>query len=158
MGVREWANEHPKVVGGVVGACVLLGVGAAVIQAVNGRRGYPSHAPNSYFSSDDGKTWFVETSDHYAPFDHGGQTAVGAYVFQCGGKKFVGYLERYLPDAKQKLDAGSPLTPAIVRYGREVKRPGDAAWTRTGDIAVEAKVEDVPCPDGAGGSPEAIEP
>ena len=158
MGIREWANGHPKVMAGAVGTLVVFVGGAAVVQMVKSRRGYPSGPPDSYFTTDDGKTWFAAPSDNYPPFDHNGSPAVRAYVFECGGKKFVGFLERFAPDVRTKLDAAHPPTAAAVRTGREIKRPGDAKWTRTGDMATENKIENVSCPDGSGGTPDEVEP
>lgn len=157
MGLREWANGHPKTVSIVVGACALACVGGIVAEVMGNRHRYPTEPPDSYFSVNDGKTYFVASSANYPPFDHDGQQAVHAYVFQCDGKKFVGFLERFTPDAKKKLAAGAPLSAEMMRFGREIKRPGDAKWTRTGDMATETKIENVTCPDG-NGTPEEIEP
>ena len=157
MGVREWANEHPKVVGGVVGACVLLGVTAAVIQAVGNRHGFQTKPPASYFTADNGQTWFADSSANNPPFDHKGQPAVRAYVFQCGGKQFVGYMERFGAKAKATLDTGVQLSPWMARFGRELKRPDDADWTPVKDEATESRICNIKCPDGVG-MPEEIEP
>ena len=159
MGLREWANAHPKAVAGVVGGLVVLAGGAAVIQAVAGRRGYPNKPPDSYFTADDGRTWFLAPSTSYPPFDHTGQVAVHAYVFQSPhGKKFVGYLERFAADVRPKLDATHPPTPYQSRFGREIKRPGEATWTRTGDMATENRIENVASPDGDNATLEEVEP
>ncbi len=157
MGIREWSNQHPKVTFSVIGACVLVAIASIVVEVRANHRGYPTSAPNSYFTVDDGKTFFVDSSDNYPPFDYKGQQAVHAYVFECSGKRFVGFLERYNDSVKQMLAAGKPLTAEMVRFGRELKKPGDTVWVKSGDLAVEAKVENVICPDGQG-MPEEVEP
>jgi hypothetical protein len=157
MGIREWSNQHPKVTIGIICACMLVAVTTVVVQVRAGRRNYPSRMPDSYFTVDDGKTFFVASSENYPPFDYKGQQAVRAYVFECSGKRFVAYMERYDTSAKRMLDAGKPLTPQMLRFGREIKRPGSSAWVKTGDMAVEAEIENVPCPDGKG-IPEGVEP
>jgi hypothetical protein len=157
MGIREWSENHPRVTYGVVGACVVAAVTTIVLNVMAGRHAYPTRAPDSYFSVDDGKTFFVASSDNYPPFDYKGQQAVHAYVFECSGKRFVGYMERFIPSVKQMLDAGKPLTAEMVRFGREMKKPGSTVWVKTGDLAIEATVTNVTCPDGQG-TPEAVEP
>jgi hypothetical protein len=157
MGIREWSENHPRVTYGVVGACVVVAITTIVVNVMAGRHAYPTKPPDSYFTIDDGKTFFVAGSDNYPPFDYKGQQAVHAYVFECSGKRFVGYMERYIPGVKQTLAAGKPLTAEMVRFGREMKKPGDTVWVKTGDLATEATVTNVTCPDGQG-TPEAVEP
>ena len=156
IGVREWMNQHRGVTAGIVAGIVLVAVGLIVAQVLANRKTYPSASPDSFFTTDDGKTFFVASSDNIPPFDYKGQQAVHAYVFQCGGKKFVGYMERYLPDARQSILNGK-RNPQIERFGRELKKPGAGEWVKSGELVVEAKVSDVRCPDGHG-VPEAVEP
>ena len=60
----------------------------------------------SWYTDDDGKTWYADDKSLSPPIDHNGKTAVRAYVFSCDGGKheFVGYLERYTPDARQAIE------------------------------------------------------
>ena len=157
MGIGEWANQHPKITFSVVGACVVIAVTSIVVEVMASHREYPSRPPDSYFTIDDGKTFFVDSSANIPPFEYEGQPAVHAYVFECSGKRFVGYMERYNTEVKNMLDAGKPLTAEMTRFGREMKKPGDSVWVKTGDINTEAKLENVTCPDGQG-TPEAVEP
>lgn len=157
MGIREWSENHPRVTYSVVGACVVAAITTVVVNVMASRHAYPSRPPDSYFTVDDGKTFFVATSDNYPPFDYKGQQAVHAYVFECSGKRFVGFMERFNPSVKQMLDAGKPLTAEMVRFGREIKKPGSTVWVKSGDLATEAIVVNVTCPDGQG-TPEAVEP
>ncbi len=114
-GVREWMNEHQRVTIGIFVGIVLVAIGAIVAQVLASRKAYPAASPDSYFTTDDGKTFFVASSDNIPPFDYSGQPAVHAYVFQCGGKKFVGYLERYTSDARASILAGK-RSPQIERF------------------------------------------
>ncbi len=82
---------------------------------------------------DDGKTFFAASSDNIPPFDYDGQQAVLADVFQCDGKKFVGYMERFTPKYHDEVVAHG-LTPDAMRFGRELKKPGDAKWIHPSDL------------------------
>jgi len=156
MGIRQWLNEHPTSATWIFGAAVALALLGVVWQIAATRKTYPSRSPDSYFTADDGKTFFVASSDNIPPWDYKGRTAVRAFVFQCDGKKFVGYVERYTSDARNAILAGK-RSPQVERFGRELKKPGDRDWVKSGDIAVEAKATDIRCPDGHG-LPEAVEP
>lgn len=156
MGIREWMNQHRGVATGLVSAVVLLAVGLIVVQVMASRKKYPSESPDSFFTVDDGKTYFTASSDNIPPFDYKGQQAVHAYVFESNGKRFVGYLERYTPEARSAILAGK-RTPQVERFGRQLKKPGAGEWVKSGDLAVEAKISDVRSPDGHG-VPEAVEP
>jgi hypothetical protein len=156
MGIREWIDQHRGITMGLICAIVLVAVGVIVAQVLANRKAYPSASPDSYFTVDDGKTFFVASSDNIPPFDYKGQPAVHAYVFQCDGKRFVGYMERYTSDARKSI-LGGKRTPQIERFGRELKKPGEANWVKSGDLVVESKISDVRSPDGHG-VPEAVEP
>ena len=157
MGIREWTYKHPKASGWIIGSFVVVCTGVIVAEAMGNRKKYPSNSPDAYFTTDDGKSYFVASTDNFPPFDHGGHQAVRAYVFDCGGKRFVGFLERYNGAIKKDLDSGKQLTTGMIRFGRELKRPSDTSWTPSGDLATETKIENVPCPDG-NGTPAAIDP
>jgi hypothetical protein len=149
MGVREFANRYQKQVSIAGGVFTALCISVIVIEIFASRQSHSTKPPDYYFTVDDGQTWFVESSEKYPPFDYKGGQAVRAYVFQCSsGKKFVGFLERYSASTKKDLDAGKPLDTGMIRFGRELKRPGDAKWTKTGDMATETKIQNVTCPDG----------
>ncbi|MGD0540206.1 MAG: hypothetical protein ABSB33_01685 [Tepidisphaeraceae bacterium] len=96
----------------------------------------------AYFTDDDGKTWFKESSYRIAPFDHDGKTAVIAkiYTYDNGAKKYCAYVAEYTPQAKQRLEAavadaqakGEPPSSVDLFHQRDfivsamqVKLPGD---------------------------------
>ena len=159
MGMREWANNHPKAAAWTVGGFTAMAIVGIILEVVLNKPRYPSSLPDGYFTTDDGKSYFTASLSNFPPFDSGGAPAVRAYVFESkSGQKFVGYLERYTADSKTQLDAGKPLTPQITRFGREIKRPGDSKWVKTGDIATENRIENIPAPDGDNAALVNLEP
>ena len=119
-------------------------------------------AKRAYYSVDDGRTWFADDVNQLSPFDHDGQTAVRAYVWQCHGKKFVSFLERRTPEAKQKLQALRAKGPvnidaqqAIDLAGLQVKKPGDSKWCFENDPKFSS-ITAPACPDGS--SSDDLEP
>lgn len=156
MGFRDWCNEHRGIVSIVVVLCVLVAIGSIVYQVLGNRRKITTGLPDSYFSVDDGKTFFVAGGNNIPPFDYHGKTAVHANVFECGGKKFVGYLERYTPEARKAM-LDNKATTATQIYGRQLKKPGGSRWINSGDFKAAAMVADVHCPNGTG-TPVPVEP
>jgi hypothetical protein len=148
---------------GVVVVVVLCLVVYAVWTSINSlRSGAPAIPTQNYYSVDDGKTYFADDNELFAPFDKGGKTAVRAFVFSCSGKKFVGYLSRYTPSAKKimdqhmkevRADRNKPPSTLGVIMGAssdlEYKAPGEQEWVSKHEPAVK-------CPDGS--KPERIDP
>ena len=97
MGLREWMEQHRSATMVIVGLLVVIAVGAIVAQVMANRKTYPTGMPDSYFTVDDGKSFFIDSSANIPPFDYKGQQAVHAYVFECNGKRFVGYMEALSP-------------------------------------------------------------
>jgi len=168
MGIREQLKAK-KAMGLLVGfALIVCGAVAIGYQLVGGSGGVgagPSAGASgeAYFSTDEGQTYFSDDASKLAPYDYKGKTAVRAYVFQCSGiKPFVGYVERFTPDAlkaQQTLDSVKDAKPGpngpridarmiqLAQTGREVKRPGDKAWVPALGAA-GGKVKAVKCPNG----------
>jgi hypothetical protein len=101
----------------------------------------------SFFTTDDGKTFFTADANRLAPFDHDGKQAVEARVFTTDGGKtrFVGYLLRYTDQGKQMIEAmrgagGRPMINPALLQNVEVKRPGEPKWIRQSDPAANAIV------------------
>jgi hypothetical protein len=98
-----------------------------------------------WYTDDDGQTWFSSDKRLLSPFDHNGKPAYRAYVFSGDGGKtqFVGYMERYTPDALQQIRAlqqphpTDPPQPGvferIARTGIEIKKPGQSQWVNISD-------------------------
>jgi hypothetical protein len=158
MGLREWTNRHQKVSGFIAGGCVLLLAGAITVQVLGGRRTIQSTVPNDFFSVDDGKSFFEVSGTNVAPFDYQGQVAVRAAVFDCGGHRFVGYLDRYKPEARKIIMAGKGIPAWVDLKGREVKRPGESKWVSGENLKDVLRITNITCPGGSGETPEPVEP
>jgi hypothetical protein len=124
-----------------------LAIGVWQIMSIVGHGG--TGAVDAFFSIDDGKTFFAAPSENLPPFPSGGGTAVAARVFTIDGGKtqFVGYLERYTEAGKVRarelmaLAAAGKKSPGIddvLNANTEIKRPGDAQWTKSNDPAAAA--------------------
>lgn len=117
-----------------------------------------------YCTTDDGATTFVAPMSQVPPFDHEGKIAVRAWVYSCdGGKtKFVGYLERFTPQAKKRIESSTqaPGTGGSVGPGdSEVKKPGAGnPWVSEANFAAAAKVMEVKPPPGQSGEPVMVLP
>src|SRR5689334_18457002 len=158
MRLRDRLNQNPGITTLVVCGLVLLAVVGVVVQVLANRRGFSSKLPDAFYTVDDGKSFFVANTENVPPFDYKGQTAVHAYVFECNGKRFVGYLERYTPEARKTILAQKRTTMELETYGRELKKPGSGDWTKASDINAMSKIADVRCPDGQPGTPQPVEP
>jgi len=124
----------------------------------------------AFFSVNDGKTWFVDDITKYPPFQHEGKTAVRARVFTTDGGKtsFCGYLERYTPEAKSKLEEADkqgvkrpgtrpPVDLELIFQGIEAKAPGGSGWVnRSAGPAYAAVV--IVRGKGPGQNPEEVLP
>jgi hypothetical protein len=104
MYIRSALNEKKQL--SVAAASVLLLVAAGCLAY----QFWPQKKANlaaTYFTDDDGNTWFKESSYHIAPFDHDGKTAVIAkiYNYDNGSKEFCAYLAEYTPEGKKRLEA-----------------------------------------------------
>jgi len=145
IGVRELLQRTRT--GLTVAALLLL---AAIGVAVHYRQ--PAVTKSDpyvrFYSDDDGQTYFKDSIYRLAPFDHNGKTADIAIVCSDGNQNFVGYLERYTPQARKQLqdvyDANPAeryktidlmASPAISLKGMEVKMPGkDNPWIARSDM------------------------
>jgi len=138
---------------------VVIGIAAIFLRGSHNTVG--ALQGQTFFSVDDGKTWFADDATKLPPFDKDGQQAVLAHVYRSAdGTKFVDYLERYTPDAQQTIQKANHPDPnskgpgdlnaiqSAFKSGREVKRPGDAKWVSVGDFQAAAKIMAVKCPDG----------
>ncbi len=95
-----------------------------------------------FYSDDDGQTYFEDSIYKLAPFDHNGKIANIAIVYTDGQRNYVGYLERYTPQARKQLQdfydshPDTPYetinlmaSPQISLNGMELKMPGkDQPW------------------------------
>jgi hypothetical protein len=166
VGIRETLNKNPSITTGVTIGIIVVALVAIIYQAFF--YGRPDLSPpRSFYSIDDGKTWFDDDANKIPPFAHEGGQAVRVFVFKCGekGAPFVGYMERFTPEAAKKMTelskTGSPDDPMAIEQlqmtGVEIKKPGDPKWHLRNTPAAE-KLMDVKCPDGTVNGLEPVSP
>jgi hypothetical protein len=163
MFIRKAIKDNRKLGGALASVLITLAFAAVTYQF------WPQRKPElamAFFTDDDGKSWFADSLDHVAPFDHDGKEAVLAevYTFDDGSKKFCAFLEKYTPDAKRQLEAAmadakaqglGPDTvklqrdPTFVQSGLMVKSPGSQSqWVHWNDPNA-TKVLAIQSPDGS---------
>ena len=149
-GFRATLNRHPILTAGLVlslaSVCVFWSF-------------HPRPSAKSYYSDDDGATFFAETTQ-LPPFTRDGKEAVGAMVYRCdeNGEPFVGYLYRYTPDGKARTQAMLDRHRGGPPIGMEVKRPGAGEWVpamdhrppKDGTTLGGSEVTRIRCPGGHG--------
>jgi hypothetical protein len=166
VGVRETLNRQPAITTGATIGIILFALIFIIYQVSGTNR--PRIPTKAYYTADDGATYFADDIRLIPPFDHDGKPAVKADVFKCaGGKEFVGYLERYKPDAKKKIEdsrsnGGNQMAflGQAMATGVEVKRPltGDRGCVSTMQVFA-GRITAVQCPDGSTASlPEPVVP
>jgi hypothetical protein len=131
----------------LVVSCLIVVVGVVIALELKGVSGLPPK--QSFYTTDDGQTWFVDSSSKLPPFDHDGAQAVRCYVFKGPNGKFAGLLEKYSDDTREQLTrlAGkSPPSDISVL----VKKPGEKDWTKTGVDQQAMTLMHITGPDGSG--------
>ena len=108
MGMRETLERKKGLSVGIAMVLIVLGVGGIVWQLMGRSNDTRNNIPNEFFTDDDGQTFFTAKATNISPFDHEGKQAVKAIVYECDGKKFVGYMERFTNEARQVMASGSP--------------------------------------------------
>jgi hypothetical protein len=148
MGIRDALRQKPMAGIGIAAAAVLVTV---AITLANFWPAKKADLSQSYYSDDDGQTWFVDSAYRVPPFDHNGKTAVAAMIFSYndGKNQFCAYLAQYSSDAKKKMETaladaerkGDPPDmvglyhdPQFMKQGLRVKKPGAGKpWIGYGD-------------------------
>jgi hypothetical protein len=188
MGIREKMEEKKGLAVG--GAIVLIALAVATIawQLMSINRDTRNSVPNDFFTVDDGQTFFTAKASNLPPFEYQGKQAVRAAVYECDGKRFVAYMERFTPEARKAVmgaEVGPDPTklqpkpgqspeaaaraatargnPAAFRdatmNGRELKRPGDKEWVRSTNRQKVAEIQNhIACPAGGKGTPVPVAP
>ena len=166
MGIRETLNQKPQLAIGASAAVIVLALGAVAYQ-----RGAASSADGArtrkvFVSVDDGQTFSVHPSNQIPPFTIDGKEAVVARVYECDGKRFVAYLQKFTPAGKKTLEQlqaerGAAAVNAAAPTGIGdsdylYKKPGRGEWI-TPTHPKAADVLRVRCP-GGGGVPMAVDP
>jgi hypothetical protein len=159
MGLRETLNQNPGITMGVVGTVTLLLVIWIVVQL------WPT-APagvggETFYTVDDGASFFRDSASKPPPFDRGGQQAVRAYIYQCGRDRFVGYMLRFTEEAHKifeaeiaRGDVPSQTEYVVGTHNVEVKKPGQAEWVKLSAPNEQLlRATQVTCPDGTYAEP-----
>ena len=166
MGIRESINKNPTITAAVTGGIILLAMVFILWNTCSSGGGGADAVGKTFFSIDDGKTFYPDDANKIPPYTKDGKQAVRAHVFTCdGGKtKFVGYLEMYTPEEKKMMeDAIAGKAPAAVYAGYTgqamVKRPGAPKWIKLmpGSTTAYQQTVQVQCPGGTG-TPERVYP
>ena len=164
MGIRQKLNNASK---GVVALVIIFVLGVYGVVAWEIRRPAAGGHANvrSYYTLDEGKTYFADDGALFPPFDYEGGQAVRCYVFTSPSSgEFVAYLEKFSPEMKELLEKPSDPThpgaapPINYAAGVLVKRLGDKTWVPEASPKGEAIVHDVKCPNGSNEKPAAVTP
>lgn len=143
MSLREKMNDNPRVVGGIIAGLIVLMLVMFFWPGGSDSDVAPTGAKGSYFSEDNGKTFFVAAPGSIPGQAKGpsGQVAYVAKVWQYPGEApVVGWLEHYTPKgitALQEFYGNSankelPIEAANQDAERLLKRPGTEKWVRNG--------------------------
>ena len=155
MGLRESLQKNPAVTTGVAVVLIVLALVFIYFQLSGPSRPSAAALNKTFYSDDDGATFFLDDSAKVPPFDHNGKQAYRALVFRCssGGKLFVGYLQKVPDDRKAQAESIISTDPKNVGQalaGMDARKPGEKTWV-TGPKASEmTSYPKVNCPDGGG--------
>jgi len=166
---REYVNERPQIVYGGVGVLVLLFVWIVWPSGNRGSyAGKPVKVGEVFFSQDDGQHWFKDDRNKIPPWQDSKEVD-RAYVFDCDGNVFVGYLERLTSAGKEVAESylghhSSTGIPekweeiGIQPIDIEIKKPGEKnKWISRDDPKAEAVLK-VKCPGNPKGEPKMVNP
>lgn len=147
MSLRETMNQNPRLAVGVGVVGVVLAVALIAWQAMGGpKSGQPEPLGKTFYTEDEGKTYFADSIDKLAVEFKGpqGKPAVRAYVYQFPGEQpVVGWMESYTPKGREILKAfyqnpqnrkSAPPESPELRRETLVKRPGMKAWVNVGAL------------------------
>lgn len=168
MGIREKINQNRS----VVMAISVIAFIVAIVTIWLNTNNRPGYATQTFYSVDDGASYFRDDNTLVPPFDRGGKLAYKVHIFRCvnDGEEWVAYLEGYRPEARAKAielkemmdklakdpNASPPppnkdpmyLLPALQAKGLVVKRPGDPAskWVSENDGEAYGQTKQAKCP------------
>lgn len=161
MGLRETMNRNRRLTIAATVAAIILVAGWILWQNGTLASISPSDdgAGKTFFTDDDGATWFVDSAGKVPPFNHNGKEAVACFVYKNGdkGKPWVSSLLRYTPEGKKSREArvsakweGGPRMIEPLLSGVEVKKPGtgNTGWVKLDDPRAPA-IQEPRSPDGS---------
>jgi hypothetical protein len=135
MQLRELIEKNKKVVLAILPVVVL----ASLLLGWHNlhRDDLTGSISRTFFSDDDGKTYFAEDASKGLSFDHDGKPAYRAFVYHSGSRgTYVGLLARPCGDDSPTQNTHRPVTHVPVPTGGaktipvafDIKKPGDAKW------------------------------
>ena len=157
MGIRESINRNSKAVllASAILIALMLCVAAFYAKAPATQTQYGSR---SWYTTDDGKSWFADEASKLVPFQHDGKPAYRCYVWTCDGGKtaFVSHLERIKAEMLTMLTRAGKTKVDFLDMppgSLQVKPPatGDANWVDVTDPRATA-ISTPRCPGGGTGS------
>jgi len=156
MGIREKLNERRHLTMIVAAALTAIAVLALAMELRSQNASPQTPFGKAFYTTDDGKSWFIDEGSNLAPFDRDGKEAVKAYLFTCdsGTTRWVGYLERYTPDGKSQAEemlSGKDQAKAgvgTIVMDMEVKRPGQPTWCHLQNFQQASAIMNIRCPHG----------
>jgi hypothetical protein len=160
MGIRETINERPAIVV-VLSVVIILAMAVVTWMQIRGpgttQPADRASLAKSWFTTDDGKTWFPDDANRVTPFDHQGKKAYRCYVWTCdeGKTKFVSHLERAKPGLWRERQATGKYEPNDLVFSPfDVKPPGapETAWTDQSS-STGYQIATPRCPQGQSGTP-----
>jgi hypothetical protein len=162
--MRDSINRRPGLTL-VLAAVLVIGGGFAAgwqwMKGAGAGSGRATYASRSWYTSDDGRSAFVDEAGKLVPFERDGKTIYRCYLWTCDGGKtrFVAHLERIKPDVLAALKSAGRTRADLLETppgSIQVKRPqtGDTGWCDIADPRAEQITTPPPCPaeSGAKGS------
>ena len=129
-GLRGLLNKYPIPIFGLLVLLIVFGLWYAISGVTAGQI-----EAGSYYSVDDGATYFADDRSRVAPFSSGGKEAVRAIVMQPagGGEPFVKYLQKNKPENVAAMQDAEDRGVRREGVSLLIKAPGDSEWLDTGD-------------------------
>jgi len=130
--LRGLIDSHPWL--STTGVLVTLAFALAFTLHNFNTDGRPPLESKSFYSIDDGRSYFADDQNKVVPFIKDGKEAVRAYVFRTGDVTSVHYLERFTPEGIALAGESLHKTGEIAfdestgSRVREFKRPGETSW------------------------------
>jgi hypothetical protein len=182
VGIREKINENPAIATVGTIAVIVVALILIIYQLMDSNTS-PQGPTKAYYTTDDSSpeaalsALFADDISKFPPFKApNGKDAFKAMIYTCdGGKtKWIGYLERYTPEAQQAAEAaqkaikgddrvavmnGVGQMQGVMMTGVEVKKPGDKAWVKrmNSEEAMDI-IMNIKCPDGTQNQIELVSP
>jgi hypothetical protein len=128
VGIRESLQQNRKAAVTIAAGVLLVALVAVLLANCTPPGTGGRSEMQTFYSTDDGKSWFPDAADRPSPFEKDGRRAYRVFVWKSAdGKQFVSHLERRA--------AGQTMPAADL----EVKKPGTSenAWVKSSSPAAQ---------------------